>query len=81
MPHDSAQLISTWAENRALLRSYPSDVPRAKTEDRAILRATGFTTFGIGTHAKNLRGTMPQSFDTMSNLNSLTPTEPNSISR
>ena len=32
MPHDSAQSISTCAENRALLRSYPSDVPRAKTE-------------------------------------------------
>jgi hypothetical protein len=62
----AAQWTATWAEDTALLRSNRSADPGAKTEARAIHRSPGFSRFGIGPHAKNLRGTMPRSPDRMS---------------
>ena len=59
-----------WAEDTALQRCTRSAVPRAKTEARAVSRPPGFPTFGIGTKASNLRGTMPRLLDRMSPLSS-----------
>jgi len=41
MRHAELQPMTTWAEDRALLRSNPSADPGAKTEGRAVRFATG----------------------------------------
>jgi hypothetical protein len=59
-----------WAEDTALQRCNRSAVPSTKNEARAVLGPPGFLTFGIGTKASNLRGTMPRLLDRMSSLSS-----------
>jgi hypothetical protein len=59
-----------WAEDTALQRCTRSAVPRAKTEARGVSRPPGVLTFGIGTKASILRGTMPRLLDRMSPLSS-----------
>jgi hypothetical protein len=66
-----------------MLRSNPSADPGAKTEGRAVRHdaAARPSTFGIGTKAINLRGTMPRLPRQDAHHNSLTPDTENSSSR
>jgi hypothetical protein len=59
-----------WAKDTALQTCNRSAVPRAKAEARTVSQPPGFLSFGIGTKASNLRGTMPRLLDRMSPLSS-----------
>jgi hypothetical protein len=69
----TGQSTSTWAEDRATLRSDPSADPGAETEAWAVNRSPSFLHFGISTTAKNLRGTTPRPLGRMSPLSLTNP--------
>ena len=66
MPPLTTQWTAAWAEDTALLRSNRSADPGTETEARAVHQPPGIFTFGISTHATNLRGTTPRPSDRMS---------------